>query len=39
MAVLVLPDRHLAARPGYRGALLVAVVDPPPLDRFGVLRI
>jgi hypothetical protein len=39
LAVVVQPTFHLPAGPGIYGALLVTVVDPPPLIRFGVLRI
>src|ERR1700737_24616 len=38
-AVVVQPDLYLPTRPSVYGALLVTVVDPPPLVRFGVLRI
>jgi len=39
IAIVVQPDSHLPTRPSIYGALLVAVVEPPPLIRFGVLRI
>jgi hypothetical protein len=39
IAVVVHSDLHLLARPGFYGASLATVVDPPPLIRFGVLRI
>jgi hypothetical protein len=38
-AVVVQPDFHLPKSASVYGALLVDVVDPPPLIRFGVLRI
>jgi hypothetical protein len=39
IAVIDQPDLHLPTRPSVDQALLVKVVDPPPLVRFGVLRI
>jgi hypothetical protein len=39
LAVVVQPNNYLPTRPGISAALLVSVVDPPPLVRFGVLRI
>src|SRR5216683_440640 len=39
IAIVVQPDLYLPTRPSIYGALLVTVVDPPPLVRFGVLRI
>jgi hypothetical protein len=39
LAVVVQLDVHLANKPRIRGASLAVVVDPPPLVRFGVLRI
>jgi hypothetical protein len=39
IAVIAQPDLHLPAKRGVDQALLVRVVDPPPLIRFGVLRI
>jgi hypothetical protein len=39
IAIVVPPDLHLPARSGFHRALLVKVVDPPPLVRFGALRI
>jgi hypothetical protein len=39
LAVVVQSDAHFATGSCVRGASLVAVVDPPPLVRFGVLRI
>ena len=39
IAIIVQPDLYLPIRPSIYGALLVTVVDPPPLVRFGVLRI
>ena len=39
LAVVVQPNVHLPTKPGVYGALVVKVVDPPPLIRFGVLRI
>ena len=39
IAVVGLPDVHLPSKFGVLQALRVKVVDPPPLVRFGVLRI
>ena len=39
IAVVVHSDLHLLARPRFYGASLATVVGPPPLIRFGVLRI
>jgi hypothetical protein len=39
LAVVVQSDVHFATGPRFRVASLAAVVDPPPLIRFGVLRI
>jgi hypothetical protein len=39
LAVVIQSDIHFAAGPSVRDALLATVVDPPPLVRFGVLRI
>jgi hypothetical protein len=39
LAVVVQSDVHCASGPSARDASLAAVVDPPPLVRFGVLRI
>jgi hypothetical protein len=39
IAVVDQPDLHLPIRPSVDQALLVKAVDPPPLVRFGVLRI
>jgi hypothetical protein len=39
LAVIVQSDLHFAAGPSVHGASLTTVVDPPPLVRFGVLRI
>jgi len=39
MTVLVPLDLRLAIGPGIRGGSHLKVVDPPPLVRFGVLRI
>ena len=39
IAVVLLPDVHLPSKFGIDQALRVKVVDPPPLVRFGVLRI
>jgi hypothetical protein len=39
LAVLVQPNFLLPTGPGTYGALLVTIVGPPPLVRFGVLRI
>ena len=42
LAAITIPmftDPHLAARHATVEARLVAVVDPPPLIRFGVLRL
>jgi hypothetical protein len=39
LAVVVQSDLHFATGRGVHGAPLAAVVDPPPLVRFGVLRI
>ncbi len=39
LAVVVEPNFHLPTRPDIYGALVVTVVDPPPLVRFGALRI
>jgi hypothetical protein len=39
LAVVVQSDVHFATGPNAHCASLAAVVDPPPLIRFGVLRI
>src|SRR5450755_454119 len=39
LAVVIQSDIHFAAGPSVRDALLATAVDPPPLVRFGVLRI
>jgi hypothetical protein len=39
LAVVVQSDVHFATGPRVHGASLAIVVDPPPLIRFGVLRI
>ena len=39
IAVVLLADVHLPSKFGVAPALRVKVVDPPPLVRFGVLRI
>ena len=39
IAVVVQPNLHLPVALRARGAQLATVVDPPPLVRFGVLRI
>ena len=39
IAIIDQPDFHLPTRPSVDQGLLVKVVDPPPLVRFGVLRI
>ena len=39
IAVVDQPDLHLAIEPSVAQALLVKVVHPPPLVRFGVLRL
>ena len=39
IAVVLLADVHLPSKFGVDQALRVKVVDPPPLVRFGVLRI
>jgi hypothetical protein len=39
LAVVVQSDVHFATGPSAHDASLAAVVDPPPLVRFGVLRI
>ena len=39
LAVVVQPKLHLPIRPGIYGVSVDAVVEPPPLIRFGVLRI
>jgi hypothetical protein len=39
IAIIVQPDLYLPTKPSIDGAWLVTVVDPPPLVRFGVLRI
>ena len=39
IAVVVRPDVYLPSKFGVDQALRVKVVDPPPLVRFGVLRI
>ena len=39
ISVVVWPNLKLVARSKGHSAFLVAVVDPPPLVRFGVLRI
>src|SRR6266481_3033389 len=38
IAIVVQPDSNPLTRASIYGAFLVAVVDPPPLIRFGVLR-
>ena len=39
LAVVLQPNSLLPTGPRIDGALLVAIVGPPPLVRFGVLRI
>ena len=39
LVVIAQPNLHLPPKPGVHGALVVTAFDPPPLIRFGVLRI
>jgi hypothetical protein len=39
LAVVAHPKVHVPLKPRSAGALLITVVNPPPLIRFGVLRI
>jgi hypothetical protein len=39
MVVVVAPDPYVPPRSRLHAATLTAVVEPPPLVRFGVLRI